>query len=133
MKNVAQQVECAFKDRLAASIGFLFGAAIPVGVFRTVHWDIPAGASPLLWIVVVAGLVVSAKTVYEWGNAAFGCRWKSIGFVGVLETMMVLTPSIWLAACFLALLVVANGVAASVALTRKEPAKRRRRRRLSVA
>lgn len=133
MKNVAQQVEMAFRDRLAASIGFLFGAAVPVGVFRTVHWDIPSGATSLLWIVVVAGLIVSAKTVYEWGTAAFECRWKALGFVGVLETMMVLTPSIWLASCFLALLVIANGVAASVALTRREEKKKKRKVRVVLA
>ena len=133
MKNVSQQVAVAFKDRIAAVVGFLFGAAVPVGVFRTVHWDIPNGATALLWIVIVAGLLVSGKTVYEWGIQAFECRWKAIGFVGVLEVMMVLTPNLWLAGFFLGLLVIANGVAASVALTRKAPRKRRKRRKAVAA
>lgn len=119
--NVVGQIKLAFRCPIAATIGFLFGAAIPCGVFRTVHWDL--NANHLLWLVVVGGLAVSAKTVYEWSYSAFGCRVKAIGFVLVLETMMVITPSLWLASTFLLLLVLANGIAASVALTKREPAR----------
>lgn len=122
MRNVVDQVKAAFKCPVAATIGFLFGAAIPAGVFRTVHWDLHT--NQLLWLVVIGGLAVSAKTVYEWSVEAFRCRVKAIGFVLVLETMMVMTPSVWLGCSFLALLILVNGISASVALTKKMPAKK---------
>lgn len=70
---------------------------------------------PLL-LMVVGGLVFSAKTVYEWTRTAFHCRYKAVGFVVLLEGVMVLASSQWLTIAALVYLIVINGIGTGVRL-----------------
>ncbi len=119
--GVVRQVTLAFRRKalLATLIGFLLGGFVPVACYVVAHregasFDLAGGKSLGL---VIGGLAYSAKTVYEWSRLAFESAFKSIGFVVLLEGVMITSATPWLALTALGYLVVINGVATGCTLS----------------
>jgi hypothetical protein len=109
----------------ATAMGFLLGGLVPLSTYMIVHYQIRGDVAwylqPLL-LMVLGGLVFSAKTVYEWTAQAFNSRAKALGFVVLVEGILTLSSQEWLAITALAYLIAVNGIATGVrlALSRKE-------------
>ena len=121
--GVVAQTRQAFSrgSLLGTSIGMLLGGFVPVGSFVICHQELPPASGwhfLVLALLVVGGLIFSAKTVWQWSAAAFQDRWKASGFVLLVEGIMVYSSTPWLSHAALALLVAVNGVATGVTLTR---------------
>jgi hypothetical protein len=69
--------------------------------------------------LVLGGLVYSAKTVYDWGSLAFKLPIKAVGFVVLLEGVMVTAKTPWLGVVALVYLIVINGVATACTLAKR--------------
>jgi len=122
--GVVDQVRVAFspEHRLAAAVGFLLAALVPVAVYTVAHHEVDPGQP--LWAqpkvaLVLGGLAFSAKTVYQWARQAFDDWVKAVGFVVLLEGIMVCSSTRWLALAALAYLVLINGAATGCQLTQK--------------
>src|SRR5690606_4962466 len=110
---------CDRRNRLATAIGFLLGAFVPFATFIVAHYqvtlDSDAGimtlSNILPAIMVAGGLTYSANTVFHWGQKAFGATAKALGFVVLVELVMVTSniPSLTIAA--LVYLMLINGIA----------------------
>ena len=68
------------------------------------------------WALITGGLVYSAKTVLDWARLAFSSTFKSVGFVVLLEGVMVTSTTRWLALAALGYLIAINGVATACTL-----------------
>lgn len=115
--GVGDQVRIALrpKNRLEALCGLVLGGFVPVATFVTAH----GGWTWMTAVLVVGGLVFSAKTVFDWCSLAFGERAKALGFVLLIEGVMVASPVRWLSLAALALLVGINGTSTGCRLARK--------------
>jgi hypothetical protein len=131
--DVVTQLECAFRNPHAALIGALFGGLVPWFGRTLAHDQVPtawtAGNTLLVaaLITVVLGCALfSAKSVYTFGKAAFGCQRKALGFVLALEGVMLVSTGTT-SAVALAALVLINAVAngSVIALARDATCKRR--------
>lgn len=127
------QIQKAWENKKAFWTGLPFGAVIPGTIFYGVHWEvrpllIAALEHGVLWyewtrliflcVAVVGGLVVSAKSVYRWGQAGFidggkPDNWKAGGTVALLEIWMTFASNIWFAGTLLMFLVAINGLMAA--------------------
>lgn len=122
--GVVKQIREAFtrKNALGTIIGLLLGGFVPVGSFVLCHHELPRIDAPWAWrtiaLLVLGGLVFSAKTVWQWSAAAFQDRWKATGFVLLVEGTMVWAHTPWLSYAALGVLVGINGVATGVTLSR---------------
>lgn len=115
--DVVSQVTAAFTGHpLAALLGFAFGGMIPVITFWTIHAPDGVDSRPVLWVIAAGGLLYSAATVFDWARTVFGSWIKAGAFVCLTESAMALEHTAWIAYSVLGLLVLVNGVAASVAL-----------------
>jgi hypothetical protein len=117
--TILRQIRETWRNPLAAWVGCLFGAAVPVATYLVSHYEASKGM-PWLWTIVAGGLFVSAPTVYEWAQAAFQNRPKSLGFVLLLEGTMILSGIQAIALSCLGLLVVINAVGAAACLARRD-------------
>jgi hypothetical protein len=103
----------------ATAIGFLLGGFVPLATFMIVHYQLstttPLYLQPLV-LMVCGGLVFSAKTVFEWTALAFGSKAKALGFVVLLEGVLLLSTQPGLSLAALAYLVTVNGIATGVRL-----------------
>jgi len=119
--GVIGQIRQAFStgNRLAATVGLLLGGFVPAAVSTIAHG--PASASfeghEIAWALVAGGLVYSAKTVFEWASLAFTNKPKALGFVLLLEGVMVTgSAPHWLQVAALAYLVAINATATACTL-----------------
>src|ERR1700741_677292 len=89
-KGVLDQVAEATKpaNRLAFAVGSLLGGFIPVASYTVCHHEMLAelAAKDLVWfflhgVLVLAGLIYSAVTVFSWAKVAFKHPAKALGFV----------------------------------------------------
>ncbi len=114
-RSVVGQVRQAMlrQNRLATIIGCLLGGFVPAATWQLTHHE------PHDWrlLIVAGGLLYSAITVYKWGLLAFGMRSKAIGFVAMLEGVMVMSSTVWLSLGALAILIGINAIATAVALS----------------
>jgi hypothetical protein len=116
------QVRVIMKEsnRLALFFGILFGGLIPTAVYVLIHQELTSR-----WyydpkaLLVLGGLVYSAKTVVEWARHVFKDTTKALGFAVLLEGVMSLSSTQWLAFAALATLALINTVAASYSLSSK--------------
>lgn len=119
--GVVAQVRLALKprNRLPTLIGFLLGGIVPLGCYWLAHHEqaafTQAGARSLA--LVFGGLAYSARTVYDWARMAFESAFKSVGFVVLLEGLMITSSTTWLSVLALGYLIVINGVATGVTLS----------------
>lgn len=119
--GIVDQVRIAFSrnNRLATVIGGLLGAIVPLATFMVAHEEL--GATPWLnpmSLLVLGGLLYSARTVYQWGRLAFGSWAKALGFTVLLEGVMTCSAQPWLAITALVYLCAINAIATGVTLTR---------------
>lgn len=114
--NPVEQARMAFGrgNRLSAAVGLVLGGFVPLASYTLVHLEV--SRRPLLWVLVVGGLVYSAFSVYGWARKAFRHRAKALGFVVLLEGTLTFCSVPWLSLAGLAILMVLNGVTAAVAL-----------------
>jgi hypothetical protein len=106
------------KARLATTLGALLGGFVPVASFVVAHREVGWDAHGILAaVLVLGGLVFSAKTVRQW--AALACRddYKALGFVVLLEGVMVTSHTEWLGYAALAMLVGINAVSTGCTLS----------------
>jgi hypothetical protein len=120
--GVVDRVVLAFKpkNKLATVLGFIAGGAVPIATFLEAHYDLdrslPLHAQVTTYIVL-GGLIVSAKTVYAWAKLAFDDAFKAVGFVVLLEGVMITSQVPVLPLAILALLIGINGVACGCILS----------------
>jgi hypothetical protein len=117
--GVVAQVRRAFAsgNRLAAAVGLLLGGFVPLAVYVLAHGESGAfSGHERAWALITGGLVYSAKTVFEWARLAFTSAFKSVGFVVLLEGVMVTSTTHWLALTALGYLIGINGVATACTL-----------------
>ena len=106
-------------NRLAMIIGCIFGGFVPLAVYMLVHFELSFTGNWLLQpklFLVLGGLIYSAKTVVQWGKMAFRDTAKAIGFVALIEGVLVMSSTPWLSICALVLLVAVNAIATGVTL-----------------
>lgn len=120
--GVVDQVVLALKprNRLATAMGFLLGGIVPVATFLEAHYDLDKSAplyAQIATYLVLGGLVFSAKTVFEWARLAFQNPHKALGFVVLLEGVMITSGVPILPLVLLAMLVAINGVATGCLLS----------------
>lgn len=121
MIGVIEQVKTAGKHPTAATVGALLGGFVPLATYVTAH-AAPLGLTPAT-LLVLGGLLFSAKTVFQWGRAAFaGDPWKATGFVLLVEGVMIVAPQAWLGQAALGYLIAINAVATGCTLA--QPAQR---------
>lgn len=101
-------------NRLAFTIGALLGGFIPVASYTICHLECPQDKR--LWALVVAGLAYSALTVYQWASIAFKHPAKAIGFVVLMEGVILFSHTLWLSFAALFVLVLINGIATAANL-----------------
>jgi hypothetical protein len=114
--GVVDQVTAALRPgaRLATVLGFMLGGFVPLASYVVAHFDVDRAIAlyeQVSTLLVIGGLLYSAKTVYAWGALAFRAPLKSAGFVVLLEGVMVFAQTQWLALAALAYLVAINGLA----------------------
>jgi len=132
--GIVDQVKEAAKktNRIATVAGFVLGGFVPTASFTLAHFEV--NASQPLWLqmptlLVLAGLIYSAKTVFDWAKIAFKHPAKAVGFVTLLEGVMTFSHTHWLSAVALALLVGINGIATGCNLALDTKAARKAMRR----
>ncbi|HEY9657275.1 MAG TPA: hypothetical protein V6C65_02340 [Allocoleopsis sp.] len=126
--EVVEAVKKAFRkqSRIGAFWGLIKGGFPPIASFVVAHQEIPkveleSPRAILLCCLVFGALLFSAPTVYEWCKAAFHNSAKAVGFVVLLEGVMVFSHVSWLGYSALALLISINAIQSACNLaTRQE-------------
>lgn len=122
--SIVDQVKEALKPKakLATFLGFLLGGFVPSASYIVAHHELdhskPLYFQPAL-LLVLGGLLYSAKTVYEWGCNAFSNKLKAFGFVVLLEGVMILSSTPAIAITALLYLAMINGIATGCNLSLK--------------
>lgn len=122
--GVVDQVKLAMrpKARLATCTGFLLGGFVPLASYVVAHYEIDASAplyTQLATVLVLGGLIFSARTVYDWARLAFRAGGKALGFVVLAEGVMTTSSTSWLAIAALVYLIAINGIATGCNLSLK--------------
>ena len=105
--SILTQLRSLRRNKLAAFIGILVGATIPVIIYRIAHHHV--SAEPALWMIVAGGLVFSGTSVYSWGLKLFGSWYKAGGFTVLLELTTVFIHG-WESYVALGVLISSNAV-----------------------
>jgi len=122
--SIVEQVRESLKPkaRLATFLGFLLGGFVPTASYIVAHHELvsdkPLYFQPAL-LLVLGGLLYSAKTVYEWGCNAFSNKMKAFGFVVLLEGVMILSTTPAIAIMALLYLAMINGISTGCNLSLK--------------
>jgi hypothetical protein len=123
-----EQLRRATRSPLALTLGAALGGLVPASTYVVAHCGelvrveggtiAAASCEHPGWLLVLGGLLFSAKTVYTWTAAAFADRAKALGFVVLVEGALLLSPSPVLSYVALAYLVAINalGTGARLAL-----------------
>lgn len=119
--SIVDQVRtaCRRENRLATLLGALLGGFVPLATFTVAHRELDLSAA--LWtqplaLLVLGGLIYSARTVYEWARLAFVSPVKALGFTVLLEGVMTCSGVEWLSYSALGYLIGVNAIAAGVTL-----------------
>ena len=124
------KIRTAFSKRnlLATAIGALKGGAIPFGTFVLYHLEMADDPWQAKGLVVLGGLIYSAKTVYGWCKQVFRKEngapdtLKAIGWCVGIEGFMTVSSTFWLNCAALGLLILVNAVATGVSLAMEDEA-----------
>lgn len=121
--GVIDQAVVAFerKNLLATLFGGWLGGIVPFAVYLTAHYSVSKTinisgmevSGAWLWILVIAGLIYSATTVFNWGVSAFSSKAKAFGFVVLLEGVLTFSPEHGLSIAALVTMMLINAVATS--------------------
>jgi hypothetical protein len=101
-------------NRLAMVAGAILGGFVPTASFEIARYEVQA--NPAMYILVTGALIYSAMSVYDFAKVAFKHPAKALGFVVLLEGVLVFAKSLPLSYAGLALLVAINAIAAGNAL-----------------
>lgn len=112
--GVMRQIAAATNSPRSLTVGAIIGGFVPYASFHVAHYE--AGARPWLWLLVVAALLFSGLSVFEWTRRAFGSIPKALGFVALTEGIMLCTGTPALAATALILLMGINAAATGARL-----------------
>jgi VIT1/CCC1 family predicted Fe2+/Mn2+ transporter len=104
-------------SRLSALFGLALGAFVPLASYTIIHVEVKA--RPELWVLVGACLLFSAFSVFGWARQAFDHTFKALGFVVLLEGVLMFSRVAWLSLSGLVILMVLNGVTAAVTLQKR--------------
>lgn len=91
------------------AFGFALGAYMPLASYMEVHAGTEIPTRPILWVLVAGCLVFSSISVYRWAVR----RWtwpKALGFVVLLEGVLMFCGVRWLSVAGLAILMLLNGI-----------------------
>lgn len=119
--SVVDQVWLATRrDNIGATFGgFLVGGIVPLGTYLIAHYEVTAYTDPMA-LLILGGLMFSLITVYGWGKKAFNDSvTKALGFVVLIEGIMVFSNIAWLSVMCLVYLIAINGIATGVQLALK--------------
>jgi hypothetical protein len=120
--GVVDQMRFALRprSRFGFALGLLLGGFVPVATYVLAHTELDA-SRPLYkqtsLLFVLGGLLFSAVTMYRWGCQAFHSKPKAIGFVLLLEGVMITCHTHSLALVALTYLAAINGVATACNLS----------------
>jgi hypothetical protein len=117
--GILEQMREARRHVLAAVVGALLGALVPIATYTVAHLELAGWRDPRSTLVA-AGLLFSAKTVWQWGRQAFACPWKATGFVLLTEGVMVTSSIGWLAQLALAYLIGINAIATACLIAHED-------------
>jgi hypothetical protein len=109
--SIVEQVRSATREghRLALACGMLLGGFVPLATYILAHGEV--AADPRKWALVGGGLLFSATSVFEFGREAFRSLLKALGFVVLVEGVMIWSATEPLSLAALALLVAINAIA----------------------
>lgn len=117
--SVIDQTRIAFSVSVIGSmVGLILGASVPLTTFAIAHYEWKDVLS-IYSLLVVGGLVFSAKNVFVWGKNAFRDSWKAIGFVVLIEGAMVCSHIPWVSFMGLGILIAINAIASGANLVIK--------------
>jgi hypothetical protein len=128
--SVIEQIQIAARpqNRLACIVGAILGGFVPVFAFTLAHLE--AATNPYMWIPIVAGMIYSAVTVFEWARIAFGGRaLKAVAFCALVEAVAIFASTLAIGVAALAILVTINAFATGFQLVEERNQKRRHRAR----
>jgi hypothetical protein len=118
-QGVISQVRLATRNITSLAVGCLLGGFVPLATYIIAHNELKQVFS-LQTLLVVGGLLYSAKTVWQWSNMAFECKYKATGFVLLLEGVMVLSNTQWLSLASLSYLIGINAIATGCLLAKRD-------------
>jgi len=119
--GLLRQIQIFNRNRLAAGVGSVVGASLPVISYSLAHGE--AQANPYMWVAVAGGLTVSSLSIFDYARMWYGSRgWKSMGFFKAVGFTILLEVAMTFAKgnirfLPLILLCAANAVAMAYALT----------------
>jgi hypothetical protein len=130
--STMQKLRTAFARRnlLATAFGALKGGAIPAGTFCLYHLEMQNDPWQAKGVIVLGGLVYSAKTVYGWCRKVFrredgtADTWKALGWCAGVEGFMTCSSTFALNVAALVVLVLINAIATGVDLVMEDEAAR---------
>jgi hypothetical protein len=117
--SVVDQARIAFSvSAIGSLIGIILGAAIPLTTYMIAHYEVKEVWS-IFTVLVLGGLLFSAKNVFKWSKDAFRDSWKAFGFVALIEGAMVFSKIHWISLLGLGILIAINAIATGANLVIK--------------
>lgn len=125
--GVVAQVRAALKPnaRLATFLGFMLGGFVPLASYVVAHLEIDhenlfspnnlVGA-----LLVLGGLIFSARTVFAWAKLAFHNAGMAFGFVVLMEGVEIFARTHWLGIAALCYVMAIDGIACGCTLSLKK-------------
>jgi hypothetical protein len=128
--STVAKIRTAFARRncLATAIGMVKGGSIPAGTFALYHLEMHNDPWQFKGLIVLGGLIYSAKTVFGWCKQVFrkedgtADTWKALGWCAGIEGFMTVADTFWINCAALALLILVNAVATGVSLAMEDEA-----------
>ena len=117
--SVIDQTRIAFSvSAIGACVGILIGSAVPLTTFMIAHHEWKEWWS-IYSFLVFGGLIFSAKTVFAWGKDAFRDSYKALGFILLIEGVMVFSNIHWINLLSLSILIGINAISTGANLVLK--------------
>lgn len=117
--SVIDQTRIAFSvSAIGSIVGIVLGASIPLTTYVLAHYEL-SDIWSVYTILVLGGLLFSAKNVYKWSKDAFRDSWKAFGFVALIEGTMIFSKIQWLGYLGLGILIAINAIASGANLVIK--------------
>jgi len=128
--STVAKIRTAFAKRnlLATTIGMVKGGSIPAGTFVLYHLEMHNDPWQAKGLIVLGGLIYSAKTVYGWCRQVFrkddgtADVLKALGWCAGIEGFMTVSSTFALNCAALGLLILINAVATGVSLAMEDEA-----------
>jgi hypothetical protein len=122
--SVIDQTRIAFSvSAIGSIVGIVLGASIPLTTYVIAHCEWSEVWS-IYTILVLGGLLFSAKNVFRWSKDAFRDSWKAFGFVALIEGTMIFSKIQWLGYLGLGILIAINAIASGANLVIKPAAEK---------